>query len=767
MSDPGAELITKSLEEMRSKQVRLLNVRSVTEKVQDSETGETTDQITTYATVYVANSKKQHFVKKIEDYLALTLSTGKPKNERLVNSIADIRKALLVGSFWTDFEAVQPTTQPEWIEVWLSTDNDAVIDEFEYLLDERNLQSRDGVIKFPERAVKVILATAAQLEMLTTHSAYIAEYRRAKETAAFYVDMSNREQAEWVESMQERLRVDDDSASTVCILDTGVNNGHPLLAPILGDADCQSVDQAWGVDDHDKHGTLMAGVIGYGDITRSLSSDGPIHVKHRIESVKILPPPPDRNEPNLWGYITSQAISLAEIQAPDRNRSICMAVTAEDTRDRGKPSSWSAMIDQLASAYNDDTRRLIMLSAGNVTCSNADAANNYPDKQLEDSVHDPAQSWNALTVGAYTKAVELTDPTLAGYRPVAGYGELSPFTTTSQTWEENKWPVKPELVLEGGNLAVDSTGFCTEPDDFKILSTYYHPQDQYFYPFNMTSAAAAQLARMTGIIQAENSGFWPETVRALLVHSAEWPEPLKRQFVDQDSKTALKRLLSICGYGVPNLERALHSMQNSLTLISQATIRPFDKKPSDTCKTRDMHLYELPWPRDVLLGLPDSTQVNMKITLSYFIEPGPGEIGWKDRYRYASHGLRFDLNSPGESKDEFCRRVNKAARDEENGRGHPGTESASSHWMLGKNARNRGSIHSDTWIGTAAELAASNLVSVAPTTGWWKERAYLGRWNRETRYSLVVSITTPDETVDVYTPVAIQVGVPIAVEIAT
>jgi len=36
----------------------------------------------------------------------------------------------------------------------------------------------------------------------------------------------------------------------------------------------------------------------------------------------------------------------------------------------------------------------------------------------------------------------------------------------------------------------------------------------------------------------------------------------------------------------------------------------------------------------------------MRITLSYFVEPSPGEVGWKDRYRYASHGLRFELNGP-------------------------------------------------------------------------------------------------------------------------
>lgn len=88
-SDPGADLVTKSLEDLRSKQVRLLNVRTEGER----------DNLVTYATVYVAHEKKRHFLKKIEEYALQATPGGKPKNADLVNSIADLRKALLVESF--------------------------------------------------------------------------------------------------------------------------------------------------------------------------------------------------------------------------------------------------------------------------------------------------------------------------------------------------------------------------------------------------------------------------------------------------------------------------------------------------------------------------------------------------------------------------------------------------------------------------------------------------------------------------------------------
>lgn len=754
VSDPDAELLTKSLEDMRSKEIRLLNVRK--EK-------NASGQLITLATVYVSNKKRKFFSEKLEEYLSQNTDKGNPKHQDLIASISDIRNALLVDSFWTDINASQPGSDKKWIEVWLRGDSDEDIKIIDRLLEQLKLVARQGVIKFPERMVKVIFASSVDLEKLTKASDIIAEYRLAKTTAAFFMEMEFKEQAGWVDNLLARIDQSPNMASAICILDTGINNGHPLIQPFLSSTDCQAVDPAWGVHDHDRHGTLMAGTALYGDLTPLLESSSLVSIPHILESVKILPHNGE-NEPNLWGYITAQGVSKAEIQAPERKRTYCLAVTATDTRDRGRPSSWSAKIDQLAAMW--DEQRLFIISGGNSlhTMGVEEAAQQYPHIQLTDSVHDPAQSWNALTVGAMTNLVNIIDPDLVSYRPVAEAQTLSPFSTTSSTWEENKWPIKPELVLEGGNLAIDSSGFATECDDLSILSTTFRPDTQgFFYPFNMTSAATAQLARMAGSIRAEYPNYWEETIRALLVHSASWPEPLKRQFMSEDKKSEYKNLLKICGYGVPSLDRALYSARNTLTLIAQAELQPYDKKPGGGMRTRDMHFYDLPWPVEVLQSLPDNIPVKMKVTLSYFIEPGPGEIGWKDRYRYASHALRFDINNPGESKDAFIKRINKAAREEDEQLSN--TQSASEHWVLGSTARDRGSIHSDTWTGTSAELALSNFISIMPKIGWWRERTHLGCWNRKTRYSLVVSIETEDVGVDVYTPILTKLKLPIPVEI--
>jgi len=753
VSSPGFKLIVKSLENLKQG-IRLCNVRTQKRFIEDKEVE------ITFATVFIPNNKRDFFLKKVEQYLTEETKKGNPRNADLINSIDELRSALLIESFWIDDNSLIPNEEPEWCEVWLRGNTTEVVQRFEASLAEQQINTKSGHIKFPERIVKLVRVNREQLQNLSKLSDDIAEYRKAKDTAEFFLNLTPFEQQEWVYDLLSRLSVNDESQVTICLLDTGVNNGHPLLAPVLADSDCLTVRPEWGNNDHKGHGSLMAGVAAYNNLLELLANSDSITLYHKLESVKILPPR-GQNDPELWGDITSQAISIAEINSPDKKRIICSAVTASDTRDRGRPSSWSGAIDNITSGAIDGERQLVILAAGNIT--DWDHRTNYPENQITDSVHDPGQSWNALTVSAYTQLTDITDPNLYGYTPLAQNNQLSPFTTTSRLWED-KWPIKPEVVFEGGNIAINNSNIWTECNDFSLISTYYRPTHRLFEAFNMTSAATAQAAHFAARIQADYPEYWPETIRGLIVHSANWTEELYRQFVQNgNSKREIGNLLRIAGYGVPNIEKALYCAKNSLTLIAEAEIQPFIKEKGKQPKTNEMHLYRLPWPIQVLQDLGE-VEVRMRITLSYFIEPGPGEIGWKDRYRYPSHGLRFKLNSPTESEDEFIRRINRAVRDDEHGR--PDTESPSDHWIIGQN-RDKGSIHSDVWVGTAADLSSSNLIAVFPSIGWWRERPHLGKVNNRTRYSLIVSIETQEQEVDIYTPVAIQLEQQIPIEVST
>ena len=74
-------------------------------------------------------------------------------------------------------------------------------------------------------------------------------------------------------------------------------------------------------------------------------------------------------------------------------------------------------------------RRLIVVSAGNVL-----ADTDYTRWRSQDDfpIEDPAQAWNALTVGGYTDLIEVRDAGYEAWIPMVSAGELSPHSRTER-----------------------------------------------------------------------------------------------------------------------------------------------------------------------------------------------------------------------------------------------------------------------------------------------------------------------------------------------
>ena len=758
-SPPGIDLKLQSLENRK----RGIEVVAVRNAATDAEDG--TIQL---ATVFVPDGALSHFFDRFRQYAEETTSKGQPRHKDMVDCIASLRKAAF-RALWTDAPEVYPDdAETIWWEVWLRRHDGNELErllEFAQLL---HLEVSERRLGFNDRIVILLKATPTQLSSSLDVLSDLAEIRKAKESIGFFVDSAPEEQAEWVRDLQQRVVAAHPDAPAVCILDTGVSRGHPLLQDHVAPTDAMAVDPTWGTHDDGGglgnmgHGTEMAGLAAYGDLAPLLAANTPVPMRHRLESVKILPPK-GTNNPELYGAITAEAATRPEVNSPRRLRVFLMAVTATDERDRGQPTSWSAAIDALAAGrtfdqtthglvYMDDVeqeaRRLFILSAGNVAPDHLE--HDHLSRSDVEPVHDPAHAWNALTVGAYTAKSTIRDP--AGWFPLAPPGDLSPWSTTSVTFQD-RWPVKPDVVCEGGNVATDGQVFDEAIPDLCVLSTYYEPHQRAFTQSWATSAATAQVARMAAIVRADYPEYWPETVRALIVHSANWTNAMYSHFHGARGKRARAKLVRRYGFGVPNLHRALRSANDALTLVTQATIEPFSGG-----KMNEMHLHELPWPKEVLRVLAH-VSVRLRVTLSYFIEPNPGRRGWRTRHRYASHGLRFDLKASHESIDEFRKRLNQRALDEDETR--PKAGGAESEWFLGEEARIKGSIHSDIWEGTAADLAERHVVGIYPVSGWWKDQPKHDRSGRGVRYSLVVAIETQAEGVDIWTPVAQEIGLPV------
>ncbi|MFK5986778.1 MAG: S8 family peptidase [Pseudomonadota bacterium] len=738
-SEENFELKFESLEYRRSG-IELCSVKKVNEQF--------------LATVFIPEGKLSYFLKKITLYRDENTvpsspdKPSKPKNKELIDSISAIKLAALKELWTDDLELFPEHNNSIWWEVWLRHSDEINYEDFlREHSQQLGMRVSDESIHFLDRTIVLVYGNKEEITRSIKLLGSIAEVRRAKETAEFFTSMDRIEQSDWIENTLENLTPLPANTPSICLLDTGVNENHPLLNPVIKTENTYSYNPVWGTDDRYGHGTPMAGLALYGDLTILMAENSEINLTHSIESVKITPNPEHHTDKNLYGAITRESISRVEIDSK-KQRVFCMAVTTNDDLDRGKPSSWSATIDAISSGYEDEQQRLIIISAGN---TNSRERHNFPASNFADEVHDPGQSWNALTVGGYTEKVWLDTYQYPDWKPISPFGDLSPSSCTTMQWAKT-WPIKPDIVMEAGNMGLNPyDGTADYIDDaLQLLSTgHQFAIGKQLVSFGDTSASTALASRLAAMVQAQYPDYWPETIRALIVHSAQWTDAMKSHFNPLATQDKYRQLLRYCGYGVPNVDDLFWSTKSSLSLIAQDSIQPFFKDGTNI-RTKDINVHTLPWPDEELRNLPDGIQVEMKVTLSYFIEPNPGERGWTNKYRYASHGLRFDAKRPLESLNAFKQRLNQQARDEEYNRS---SVQDSGKWLLGENLRKLGSIHSDTWTGTPTDLSERGYIAVYPVLGWWKQNKNLQRWGKSARYALIITIKTPGVESNIYSSV--------------
>ena len=483
--------------------------------------------------LYVPDEAREVFETILREYQEGELSQGgRPPRKDFVEAIESIRQARL-ETFWTDDPERLPLPGQEmWWEVWCVR---GLEDEFGQLADRLGARLADPEqrLHFPEHVVLPVLADRATIELMLFARLSIVELRRASDSPVFFLDdMDRDEQWALAERLAERTEWPGAEVPAVCLLDTGVNRAHILIEPTLAESDMAAVRPEWGVADSPRgHGTGMAGLALFGDLTHRLAGDGAVPLNHRLESVRILPPGGfEPTEERFYGAVMKQGVALPETERPERLRVFCLAVTNAD-RSGIRPTAWSSAIDQEAAGVTEAgdraPRRLFVVSAGN-------APNPIEVDQVVDAetleVEDPAQSWNALTVGGYTDRINIQEPEFAGYSPYARAGALSPYSRTSTLWVQGKSPFKPDIVMEAGNRVVSPAGTdAYDADSLALLSTGPNTDRDPLVSFRATSAATAQAARLAARLMARFPDCWPETIRALIVHGAEWTPVMRRR----------------------------------------------------------------------------------------------------------------------------------------------------------------------------------------------------------------------------------------------
>ncbi len=750
---PGVYLEVKSRPNQRLKRDSL-DSSSITLLRYESgiDSGGATDSATLFATAKgVANLRKKVTEFETKDNRDRekngAIVPGRPRNADLVQSLAALTEAGL-RALWRGPQDKFPNDDgPVHWEIWLRPEE---VNRFVEQAAAYGINIGSDRLTFPEDTVVLGQGTRDNLALAVRRLAGVRALAAPAVTADFFDSLDVQEQAAWVAELAQRTTYPS-AADTgfVTLLDTGVSRAHPLIMPVLNAEDRHAAEPAWGVEDTKGHGTQLAGLALFGDLTTPLQIIQPVAIRNRLESVKLLPDA-GTNPHDMLGAITRRAIDMVEVT--DRRRTFTMAATTDDdTPHDGAPTSWSAEMDKLAAGVSGDVKikRLFLISAGNTDNFNFGSGNYLDHCDHEDNeIQSPAQVWNPLCIGAFTEKTTL--PSREALTPVAPMGDLSPSSRTA-SWSSH-WPLKPDVVLEGGNWAAGVVPPPLRHGWLSLLTTHHNYPQRSFCFSHDTSAATALAAKQITELWSDYPSLWPETIRGIYVASARWTDQMKSHLPVKPQKADFVRLFRRYGYGVPNLERARRSASNALTLIVQDVITPYGlSQKTDGDIYNEMRLFTLPWPVEELRKL-GTAQVTLRVALSSFVSPNPSEASRGSRYRYASHNLRFKLNRADENEQQFIARISKTAEP-------VGVQSNEDDlWDFGSGRRDVGSLHIDQLTCRASDLARRNLLAVHPVAGWWKAKSRLRDGLPSVRFALIIEIDAHEVEAELYAEVQLHVA---------
>ncbi|MGN7161933.1 S8 family peptidase [Sphingomonas sp. SAFR-052] len=710
--------------------------------------GEGRNLVRDVATVFVTERNLEKLLVRLDKYEAYDgeddrggRTAKRPDSFWLFEGAETFRPARL-EDFWTDDLSSFPSADGAAIwEVWVREGYEG---PFREALKQLKLSTEGAPSRFVDVSIWSVRATRQQLRRLIDRSAAVVELRGASSFSADHRDLPPAGRLADAETLARRIRPAAAEAPRVTLLDTGVNRANPLLRRSLPLSRCHAAIDGWDRLDFDGHGTKMAGVALFGDLADVAGGAVEVRLEAALESVVVTAPPGNAALPARNAI--ERAVSIVE-DAEKAGRVFCLAATAPGEATDGRPSSTSSTLDKLAFGNARDTR-LFCAAVGNVSTDGRRPylAADYATLNEDHGIQSPAQALNALSVGAITHKC-------SGRGALAAEGDLSPTSRTALAWEFRR--NKPDIVMEGGNHVLDPGGQTSRfhgPDMVETTS-----RDVAARPITTTgetSAATAAAAGLAARLLARYPSMRAETIRGLMVHSASWTDAMLARHAAKVAEglrdeQAWLHVLDCFGWGLPNEERLFWSAGNALTLVVEDELRPYKHEQGKSVTLREMKHFRLPWPRAALAAL-GSAPVELRCTLSYFVEPDPHSASRARPELYPSHRLRFDFRRHDETERQALARVNRAFSSD-------GVTADDAGWTLGSRFRSRGTLHHDIWRGRAYELADRGGVSVVPNRGWWADRPDLSPENRRIRFSLIVSVRTPETPTDIHAEALAQV----------
>jgi hypothetical protein len=554
----------------------------------------------------------------------------------------------------------------------------------------------------------------------------------------------------------------DAAAPAVCVIDSGIQEGHSFLEPAIDSntSHCFLPGAAPNAVQDEVapggHGTRVAGAVLYGE---DVPNAGAPQLPFWIQNARVL----DAQNQMPVELFPPEALRAAIERfndGPRQTRIFNHSINARGYCRLRYMSSWAAEIDQLC----NERDVLIVQSAGNLPIQGVapflgivdhlTAGREYPQYLYESAarIANPGQSLQALTVGSVAYDVAES----GAWRTFATQtDDPSAFSRTGP----GIWGViKPEVVAYGGDAVrtsnnppdVQGGGRVADACPSLVRSTLHAPGPASDRDEAGTSYATPKVARIAAKIQSVLPTEPTLLYRALVVQSAQWPEwaenilarlrnPAAQMTRAQrdDLLTAASRAVRCLGYGIPDEDRATSNTDHRTTLITTG---------ESEIHARECHIYQVPIPRE-LRQQADEFEIRIDVTLSYVAQPRRTR---RHLRRYLSTWVDWKASHLGEGLSDFRVRAMKDAVND--GEPLPGE---SLPWILNEKPqfgfvrdfkRSSGTVQKDWAVVQSNTLPDHFCIAVVGHQGWSHDPDSVAR------YALAVTFEALGGRIELYEP---------------
>lgn len=527
-----------------------------------------------------------------------------------------------------------------------------------------------------------------------------------------------------------------ETAAKVCVIDSGIQEGHRLLAPAIDGAASHSYVPN-DSDTFDKvanggHGTRVAGAIlypfGFGALGNSY------RLPFTLQNARILD-----NRCQLSSLL-NEAQTMRDIVARYRpTRLFNLSVSRNRTDIHTHMPLWAATIDQLV--WENDI--LFLVAAGNIdqgpgagTIEGFLAAGRpYPNYLQEEScrITNPAQSCFSLVVGSIAH-----DQFNDGVRKSFGSsGQPSAFSRSGL----GLWGmIKPDVVEYGGDYIynpITGTDIANEQSiSPSLVRSIRDGGPAIGRDVVGTSFSTPKVAHIAAALQTMFPDESALLYRALIAQSARIP------VAGEDIIEAIRHY----GYGLPDIGRATTNSAQRVTFYATGFVNP-----------RNANLYRVRIPAEIT-GPGNFYNILVEITLSFKAKP---RLTRKGTRSYLSAWLDWETSKAREPLEIFRDRVlaepADPEEDEENEEAGaempPSMGGAAFHWAVSSRTnsgdhryirRQDSTLQKDWCAVPAGDLPDDFLIAVKGHKGWQRDI------DQSVPYALVVSFEVQDPEINLY-----------------